>query len=154
MKRYVNPIFVCLFGLSAVIFACKSGDENILAKLPELPSDHYALTQGTLFPAAAGINVVADTIYISICPLDASCLVQDNVSASIRLIKGAETRSVRLFTFIEDGVSRKQYPASIDSTGVRFGDDVYKVILKGRYTSTTETGRGKAGQAILQVSKL
>lgn len=147
MKHYLTSTLICLFAMSAVMSACDSG--NVA---PSLPADHYVLTQGTLVQTTAGVNVVADTVNISICPPGVQCFAPDNASASVRLIQNTETRRVRLFTFIEDGVSRKQYSSSIDSTGVQFGNDVYKVILKARYINTKE--KTKAGQAILQVSKL
>lgn len=153
MKRHLTFALVCLFGISAVVFACKSGDV-----LPDLPSDHYILTQGTLFPTKAGINVVTDTVNISICPYNADCFAPDNASASIRLIQNSETRSVRLFTFIEDGVKRRPLASINDSTSVRFGNQLYKVILKARHTKARRDvntfNEEGAGQAILQVSKL
>ena len=132
------------------VSACKSGDVA-----PSLPADHYVLTQGTLFPTAVGINVVADTVKIFICPLDAQCFAPNSASASIRLSKDKETRFVRLFTFVSDGAKRGLSPTSTDdSTSVQFGSDMYNVILKARHTSTTATGQGKTAEAILQVAKL
>ena len=147
MKRYLTSAFLCLFGISAVLYACKSGDV-----VPSLPSDHYVLTRGTLFPTSAGVNVVADTVSISICPPNSACFIADNASVSVRLIQNSETRSVRLFAWINDGVTRRPTPTDYDSTSVRFDNQLYKVILKARYIDTN--GKNKGGQAILQVSKL
>lgn len=147
MKRYSIYKLACLFGVSAIVFAC-----NPDPVIPALPADHYVLTRGTLFSTAAGIDVIADTINISICPPEAFCFAPDNVSASIRLIQNSETRSVRLFSWFGE-YTRRDSPAIglTDSTSVRFGSQLYKVILKARYITT---GKDKTGQAILQVAKL
>lgn len=146
MSTFTSRIAVFLVAGTALVFACKKND------IEPLPVDHYLLNEGVLFPATDGLSIIADTVRISICPPDANCFAPDNTSAFIRINKNAETRSVRLFTRLRDDLRRVPTPSAIDSTSVKFDGQLYKVILKARYINTKE--KGKAGQAIIQVSRL
>ena len=151
MKSCVNAptktALGCLFVLSAWLYACQSNPV-----LPDLPPDHYVLKEGVLFPATAEINIIADTVNLSICPIGAACFAPDNASASVRIIQDTQIRSVRLFTWFSDVISRATAPSANDSTSIQLDGQRYKVILKARYTTNNE--KGKTGQAILQFSRL
>lgn len=146
MSSFTRRIAVFLVAGTALVFACKKND------VEPLPVDHYVLSEGVLFPATDGLSVIADTVRISICPPNAYCIAPDNASASIRITKNAENRSVRLFTGFRSNLRQFSGPLATDSTSVQFDGQLYKVILKARYINTKE--KGKTGQAILQVSRL
>ena len=146
MSNLTSRIAVFLVAGTALVFACKKND------IEPLPVDHYLLSEGVLFPTTGGLSVIADTVSLSICPPNANCFAPDNASAFIRINKNAETRSVRLFTWLRDDLLRVPTPSVIDSTTVQLDGQLYKVILKARYINIKE--KGKTGQAILQVSRL
>ncbi|MEZ0486428.1 hypothetical protein [Fibrella aquatica] len=141
MKR---PAAFLLAALT-LIGACKSTEPII-----PIPTDHIVLRQGQSTITSAGVTVFADTVNVFICPKDASCFAPDNLSASLRLVRNQETRSVRLFAWF--GGSTRRNGGISDSTSVLFGNRLYKVILTGQYTG--ETTAGVTGRALLHVALL
>lgn len=98
----------------------------------------------------AGLTVIADTVYMSICPKNASCLVPNNVFASLQVVRNQESQPVRLFTFF--GVQSRRDGSLGDSASVKLGGQLYKVIVRGQYIG--ETDQSRLGRAIIQVAPL
>ncbi|NID09061.1 hypothetical protein [Fibrivirga algicola] len=134
-----------LLVILTIAYACKQADS-----VAPLPAGFVALQPGRQVMTPAGPTVIADTVYISICPKDAACFVADNVMASVRVIQNQESKSVWLFAGF--GAWSGRTGNRSDSTSVRLGDQLYKVILRGQYTG--ETDKGVTGRAILQVAPL
>jgi len=134
-----------LLVILTIAYACKQADSVV-----PLPTGFVTLQPGRQVVTPTGPTVIADTVYISICPKTADCFASDNVTASVRLILNQESKSVRLFAGFGDqpGGTRNR----TDSTSVRLGDQLYKVILRGQYTG--ETDKSVTGRAILQVAPL
>lgn len=143
MKQLIKTSFVLL---AIVVCACKSTET-----INPIPANHVVLQSGKSSVASVGITVFADTVNMFICPKMAACFAPDNVSASVRLVRNQESQRVRLFAGF-GGPSRRDRSLASDSTSVRFGGQLYKVILKGEYIG--EDDKGRLGRALLQVAPL
>ncbi|MEZ0539915.1 hypothetical protein [Fibrella arboris] len=141
----MNQSVALLLAIITVAYACKQD-----ASVPPLPAGYVEIQTGKPVLTSSNLTVIADTIRVSICPKPAACFAPDNVSASLRLVRDRESQSVRLFAFF-DSQGRRDVSSS-DSTGVRLGGQLYKVILSGQYIGETEQSR--LGRAILQLAPL
>ena len=138
---------IAAFALAAIaVIGCRKPE-----KITPIPADHVVLQAGKSAVTATGITVFADTVNLFICPRMAACFAPDNLSASVRLVRNQESRSVRLFAWFERPTRRDGSYLS-DSTSVRLGGQLYKVILKGEYIG--EADKGRIGRALLQVAPL
>lgn len=144
MFRYIKLVTSYLFVGVVFLYACRSNELD-----PELPSGYIELQAGRLAQTRAGVTVIADTVRDFICPLNAACIAPDNVSASLRLVKANESRSVKLHAWI----GKSEHGGfTDDSASVVLKGQLYSVTLRGQYINSSAGGR--RGRAILQVSRL
>ena len=136
--------------VGTVLFsACKSSNVP-----PELPSDYIVLQSGVLLPTSVGLTAIADSVWVSICPANASCFAPNSAGLVLRLSKGTQSQSVKLFAWIPNYTRRLASPSGFtDSTSVELDGQRYKVILRnGRYA--TASGSENRPEAIVQVSPI
>lgn len=143
MSQRMNYVVGFIMAGTTLFWACQSAEV--------LPANNIAVQAGQSISTASGIVVTADSVNVSICPANASCFAPNNASATLRLAKGSQRYSVRLFAWIPNYNRRTN--TTLDSTGIDIEGQRYKVILRdGRYvgSSTNKTGQ----QAIIEVSLL
>ena len=144
-SKTIKCAFADLLIVAACLYGCQPNEV-----VPELPPDHIAIRSGESVLTSAGITVIGDTINVSICPPNAYCLIANNASVSVRLVKGSDSQRVRLFAFI-DNYMRRPSSVNTDSARVVLENQPYKVILRsGQYVKGAEN----VSQAIIQVSRL
>lgn len=147
------PLIKLLSGLliagSIFFYACQSSNVS-----SEFPPDYIVLRSGILIPTSIGVTAIADSVWVSICPADANCFAPNNATISLRLSKGTQSHSIRLFAWIPNYSRRPTYVSGLtDSTSVELGGQRFKVILRdGRYA--TATGSENRPEAIVQVSPM
>ena len=146
MPRQLNITLSYILLTIGFVYACQPNPI-----VPELPPDHIVLRAGVLVPTQAGPAVIADSVNVSVCPPNADCFVQDNASVFLRLTKGSESKSVRLFAFIPNYVRRNRNVA--DSLGVSLGGQTYKVILRDGQAIDNSSST-PVRQVVVQVSRL
>ncbi len=146
MSRLRISIATFLIAGLTLIYACKSAET-----VNPVPANHVVLQPGKSSLTSSGITVFADTVLMTICPKGAACLVADNLWASVRLVRNQESQRVRLFTWFGKS-PRRDGDALSDSTSVRLGGQLYKVILTGEYIG--EDDRSRIGRALLRVARL
>lgn len=146
MSRQLNITLSYILLAIGFVYGCQPNPI-----VPELPPDHIVLRAGVLVPTQAGPAVIADSVNVSVCPPNADCFVQDNASVFLRLTKGSESKSVRLFAFIPNYVRRNRNVT--DSLGVSLGGQTYKVILRdGQIIDNASSTPVR--QVVVQVSRL
>ena len=132
-----------------VVFYLNACQPN--AVVPALPPDHVALVTGESVSTPAGITVHADSVNVSICPPNAACFAPNSTGGTLRLSKGSQSRSVRLFSWIPN--YKRQSTSTADSVSVEFDGQRYKVILRdGDYRKGPEST--VLPEAVIQVSRL
>ncbi len=122
-----------------------------------LPTDHVVLRTGISLQTPAGITLKADSVSVSICPENVSCFAPNNASLRLNLSKGAQSTSVRLFSWIPNyGVRRPVHFSDItDSASVELEGQRYKVILRdGRYLKDDNSSLPRTGEVVVQVAPL
>lgn len=148
MPRYLSFVITGLFTGACVFYACRPSTIG-----PELPPDYVAVRAGQSVVTQAGLTVVADTVSVTICPKDAYCIVANSARVKLTLTNDAQTRPVRLFTFIPNYTRRTGFYGLSDSVSTSFGGQLYKVILRdGRYVPGPDNTT--IPEAIVQVSRL
>lgn len=149
MIQLTKTLSGILIAVSIVFYACRSSNIS-----PELPPDYIVLRPGILIPTSVGVTAIADSISVSICPADAYCFAPNNATISLRLSKGTQSHSMRLFAWIPNYSRRPTYVSGpTDSTTIELGGQRYKVILRdGRYATTT--GSENRPEAVIQVSPM
>ncbi|RYF70607.1 MAG: hypothetical protein EOO39_15395 [Cytophagaceae bacterium] len=110
-----------------------------------MPPDYFAIHENEVRSLSAGIDFVADTISLSICPKGAICFRADNAFVSLRVTRGTQSRRVQLAAF--------PYSHKRDSSGVDFGDAQYKVILWS-FRCVRDSSNRVTNEVTVQVAKL
>lgn len=147
MLHHLTSALALIFVMACCLYACRSKEF-----IPELPPDYFTLVADESVLTPAGITLIADTVNVSICPPNADCIVADNVSVSVRLIKGTESQRVRLFAPVDNFV-RRNSTFNGDSVSVGLDRQMYKVILR-RGQSINKSDNTRNSQAVIQVSRL
>ena len=147
MKRCINFAFVCLFGVSAVVFACKSGDVDAL-----VPPGHVAIGLNKSVRVASNLVVQVDSIHDSRCPRNATCIAAGSTAAGLTLTAETESKKILLSSDFDykNRVRR-------DSTAIQFQRGSYSVVLRDVIPypeAFTDLVNRPQQQAVIQVSKL
>ncbi|MBC7572511.1 MAG: hypothetical protein H7319_22680 [Spirosoma sp.] len=143
MKRYLTSALVYLFGISAMLYACKSGEAT--------PTDSIRLGTNQSGRLASGVIVRVDSIRDSRCPSDAVCIWEGN--ATISLLVSVPSDSTRVKLILGPDPSKK-IAGNSDSMGIQLDNQAYKVILRDVNPYPTTTNLSQAKTAVVQVSKL
>ena len=146
MLRYLRSAFAFVFIMVCCLYRCQPNQMGL-----KLPPDYIALRAGESAFTQAGPLVIADTLSAFICPFNASCSTPDRIVVSLRLMRGKESRLVRLSSSISEHDYKRFSNARSDSTGAQFGKQSYKVVLRGPYTKNPYK---PDRQAVIQVSRL
>lgn len=151
MVQFTKQLSGLLIVGTVLFAACKSDNPS-----PALAADHIAIQAGSSVLTSVGLIAIADSVNVSICPANANCFAPNSASIVLRLSKGTQSRSVKLFAWIPNYTRR---PASVsgltDSTGVELDGQRYKVILRdGRLSNSSGSETLQKGIAIVQVSQL
>lgn len=145
MPHRIKPAFAFFSIAVCFFYACQPNDVRV-----KLPPDYFTIVTNESVSTQAGVTIIGDTIRVSICPQNAYCIIPDNVSVSVRLVKGSDSQRLRLFAPISN-FKRRPNSFYVDSTSVVLDSQPYKVILRGgKYVG----GNENVSQAIIQVSRL
>lgn len=148
MFYYLKSAFGCLLITVCFLYACQPN-----AVVPALPPYHVALIARESVATSAGITLSADSVNVSICPTGSACFAPNSASVKLQLKKNAQSRSVRLWTFIPNYQRRPSATPLSDSVSVEFDGQLYKVILRdGDYRKGPEST--VLPEVVIQVSRL
>ncbi len=142
MKPYLTSALVCLFGISATLWACKPGEAT--------PTDLIRLETNQSGRLASGVVVRVDSIRDSRCPADVVCIWAGN--ATVSLLVSVPGDSARVTLILGPDPAKKMGRDS-DSLGIQLDSQVYKVILREVNPYPTTTNLSQVKTAVVQVSK-
>jgi hypothetical protein len=148
MLRLLKSVCFVLLVIAS-LFACKKDRTEPL--FPPLPTNHYELREGQTISPQMGFTVIPDTASVSICPPVASCLIPDNVFASVRVTAtGIENKRIRLAGWF--GEPPRRGAVYYDSVSVAHRGQLYKIVIKGQYTNKVEGNKG--GRVLLHIEQI
>ncbi len=150
----MKSVTTLVYGLSVVAvgwcMACASAKDTSVS--PSVVGDQVTLAVNQSGQLASGVVVRVDSIFDNRCPINDICITGGQANAKLLVSKGTDQMVARLI------VGRLYYTQGIvyqDSTGVKFGGQTYKIILRDviPYPNTTNAAN-TVKQAIVQVTAI